>query len=131
MQKIYGQKQQKYADTEAKDIWTGIGCGTVGIAVASDSRGPWFESSHRQNFILNIYCQLNRKDEGPDIEAKDKWKDRVERCREREREAETSFVVKFGVGNWSVRNDAAATAGFVHLTNSVTRTGEFLYFGQL
>ena len=57
--------------------------------------------------------------------------ERQSRKMQREREAETSFVVKFGVGNWSVRNDAAATAGFVHLTNSVTRTGEFLYFGQL
>ena len=47
--------------------------------------------------------------------------ERQSRKMQREREAETSFVVKFGVGNWSVRNDAAATAGFVHLTNSVTR----------
>ena len=34
------------------------GCGSVGRAVASDSRGPQFESSHRQKFILNIYSQL-------------------------------------------------------------------------
>ena len=27
----------------------GSGCGSVGIAVASGTRGPWFESSHRQN----------------------------------------------------------------------------------
>ena len=27
----------------------GSGCGSVGRAVASDTRGPWFESSHGQN----------------------------------------------------------------------------------
>ena len=32
--------------------------GSVGRAVASDSRGPQFDSSHRGKFILNIYCQL-------------------------------------------------------------------------
>ena len=36
----------------------GIGCGSVGRAVASDSTDPRFESSHRQKIILNIYCQL-------------------------------------------------------------------------
>ena len=36
----------------------GSGCGSVGRAVASDTRGPRFESSHRQKFISNIYCQL-------------------------------------------------------------------------
>ena len=35
----------------------GSGCGSVGTAFASDSRDPWFESSHRQKIILNIYCQ--------------------------------------------------------------------------
>ena len=38
----------------------GIGqwlCGSVGRAVASDTRGPRFESSHRQN-LLNI-CLLS------------------------------------------------------------------------
>ena len=32
-------------------------------AVASDSRGPRFESSHRPKLLLNVYCQLYRKDE--------------------------------------------------------------------
>ena len=32
----------------------GSGCGSVGRAVASDTRDPVFESSHRRNFILNI-----------------------------------------------------------------------------
>ena len=35
----------------------GSGCGSVGRAVASDSRCPQFESSHRQNLIQNkFYC---------------------------------------------------------------------------
>ena len=34
----------------------GSGCGSVGRAVASDTRGPQFESSHRKiKFILNTY----------------------------------------------------------------------------
>ena len=36
----------------------GSGCGTVGRAVASEIRGPGFESSHRQ-LLLNIYLMLN------------------------------------------------------------------------
>ena len=32
----------------------GSGCGAVGRAVAYDTRGPGFESSHRQ-LLLNIY----------------------------------------------------------------------------
>ena len=39
----------------------GSGCGSVGWAVASNSKGPQFESSHLQTFILNIYCQLCEK----------------------------------------------------------------------
>ena len=37
----------------------GSGCGSVGRAVAFDTRGPRFESSHRQKikYILNI-CLL-------------------------------------------------------------------------
>ena len=34
----------------------------VGRAVASNSRGPRFESTHRQHFLTNIYCQLYWKD---------------------------------------------------------------------
>ena len=47
-------------------------CGSVGRVVASDIRGPRFESSHRQKlFILNI-CLLStvyRKDENKEKEA--------------------------------------------------------------
>ena len=44
----------------------GIGCGSVGRAVASDTRGVQFESSHRQKFIniehLNtVNCVLKRR----------------------------------------------------------------------
>ena len=41
----------------------------MGKAVTSKSRDPWFESSHRQKFILNIFCQLYRKDENKEKEA--------------------------------------------------------------
>ena len=47
----------------------GSGGGSVGRAVTSDASGPRFESSHRQKFILNIYCQLSRKDENKEKEA--------------------------------------------------------------
>ena len=40
----------------------GSGCGSVGRAVATDSRGLRFESSHQHKFILNnVYCQLIEK----------------------------------------------------------------------
>ena len=47
-----------------KDIFQGSGCGAVGRVVASDTRGPEFESSHWQ-LLLNIYLLLTvcRKDE--------------------------------------------------------------------
>ena len=53
----------------------GSGCGSVGKAVASDTRGLRFESSHRQKFIyiLNI-CLLSTvywKDENKEKEAGD------------------------------------------------------------
>ena len=49
----------------------GSGCGSVGRAVAFDTRGPRFDSSHRQNFIehlFNINCvekmKINKKRPG-------------------------------------------------------------------
>ena len=41
------------------------GCGSVGRVAASNSRGPRFESSHRQKIMhwTFIYCQLYWKDE--------------------------------------------------------------------
>ena len=47
----------------------GSGCGSVGRGVASKSKGMQFESSHQQKIILNIYCQLYRKDENREKEA--------------------------------------------------------------
>ena len=35
----------------AKQLCLGSGCGSVGRAVTSNSRGPRFESSHQQQFI--------------------------------------------------------------------------------
>ena len=32
---------------KVETLYFGSGCGSVGKAVASDTRGPWFESSHR------------------------------------------------------------------------------------
>ena len=40
-------------------FFLGSGCGSVGGAVASKTRGPWFESIKWQIFIMNIlsvYC---------------------------------------------------------------------------
>ena len=47
------------------------GCGAVGRVVASDTRDPQFESSHRQWNIWNVFiCQLlSRKDENKEKEA--------------------------------------------------------------
>ena len=57
-------RKRKYKISELHDFNTflGSGCDSVGRAVASDSRGPRFESSHGQHFLLNIYCQLYWKD---------------------------------------------------------------------
>ena len=48
-----------------KNIRRGSGCGSVGRAVDSDTRGLWFESSHQQNFIyiehlFTVNCVLKR-----------------------------------------------------------------------
>ena len=48
----------------------GSGCGSVGRADASDTRGLRFESSHWQTFILYVYCQMYWKDENKEKEAK-------------------------------------------------------------
>ena len=41
-----------------KDTKIGSGCGSVGSAVASDIRGPRFNSSHRQNLYWIFVCLL-------------------------------------------------------------------------
>ena len=48
------------------------GCGSVGRAVASNTRGLQFESSHRQICYTELYfCQLHRNDENEEKEAED------------------------------------------------------------
>ena len=44
----------------------GCGCGSVGRAVAYDTRDLRFKCRHRQNFIYRLY---NRKDENKEKEA--------------------------------------------------------------
>ena len=36
----------------------GSGCGSVGRAVACNIKGPWFDSSHWQNFIEHLFVNL-------------------------------------------------------------------------
>ena len=57
-----------------------FGCGSVGRAVASNSRGRRFESSHWQKCILNIYCQLYRKGKNKEKEADNGPFKRKETC---------------------------------------------------
>ena len=42
----------------SKRVIKGSGCGSVGRVVASDTRGPQIESSHRQIFIKIIYLRI-------------------------------------------------------------------------
>ena len=49
----------------------GSGCGSVGRAVAFDTRGPRFDSSHQQNFIEHLFIinciektKINKKEAG-------------------------------------------------------------------
>ena len=41
----------------------GSGCGSVGRAVASDTRDPRFESSHQRNFIYQLYNRIDKNKE--------------------------------------------------------------------
>ena len=50
----------KFCSCWSNIIVEGSGCGSVGRAVASDTRGPRFEWTHRRNLIQ---YQLYRKDE--------------------------------------------------------------------
>ena len=43
------------------DIFGGSGCGSVGRAVASDTRDPQFETRHPQNFIYQLYNRKEKK----------------------------------------------------------------------
>ena len=45
--------------------FVGSGCGAVGRAVASDTRGPPFESSHQQNlYELSTVLKIKKKEAG-------------------------------------------------------------------
>ena len=48
----------------------GCGCGTVDIAIGSDTRGPWFESSHWQLLINKFTVNCFQKDENKEKEAR-------------------------------------------------------------
>ena len=53
-------------NVDVKNAYVGSGCGSVGRAVASDARGPRFESSHWQKFIniehlYTVNCILKRR----------------------------------------------------------------------
>ena len=48
-----GAKELKLAQKQQPVV--GSGCGSVGRAVAFDTRGPQFNSSHRQNFIEHLF----------------------------------------------------------------------------
>ena len=41
-----------------KHQYQGSGCDSVGRAVAFNTRGPRFDSSHRQNFIEHLFVNL-------------------------------------------------------------------------
>ena len=67
----------------------GSGCGAVGRAVASKTRGPGFKNSHRQ-LLLNIYLLItvcrkeeNKEKRGRDLpifkKEKKKWRRRKRR----------------------------------------------------
>ena len=60
-QKQIERTRERERDTERgmKEQRVGSGCGSVGRAVASDTRGPQFEPSHWQALqVLPKYCQL-------------------------------------------------------------------------
>ena len=57
--------------SSGKKTSLGSGCGSVGRAVAFDTRGPWFDSSHWQNFIEQLFIinciektKINKKSTG-------------------------------------------------------------------
>ena len=57
---------KSYTIKKTKTI-IGSGCGSVGRAVASDTRDPQYKSRHRQNIIYQLY---NRKDRNKEKEAR-------------------------------------------------------------
>ena len=63
---FYAETINEFLHFPLKKKAGGSGCGSVGRAVASDTRGPRFESSHRQKFIntehlYTVNCVLKRQ----------------------------------------------------------------------
>ena len=52
---VLTNKNKKHMKGNVKNANEGSGCGSVGRAVASDTRDPQFESSHWQTFIKNLF----------------------------------------------------------------------------
>ena len=77
-----------------------VRCGSVGRVIASDARGPRFESSHRQNFTMNIFTvncwktttKKKRGREGPFLIKAPTF---TERNTEREESSVTRLFVTF------------------------------------
>ena len=70
-----------------KLVKQGSGCGAVGRAVASYTRGPRFESSHRQKFIEHLFTvnciektKIKKKEagNGPFFFKKREWNQSME-----------------------------------------------------
>ena len=106
------------------------GCDSVGRAVASDSRGAWFKSSHQQKFILNIYCQLYWKDENKEKEAGNgpflkKNRQMVDGFYKRPNNS--------NIPNYTYKNiqQTWGSSWDKYLLGSVTRLGDLLDLGQL
>ena len=60
---LLAQKGLQYNPHKAL-TWLGSGCGSIGKAVASDTRGMRFETSHCQNLYWTlVFCQMYWKDE--------------------------------------------------------------------
>ena len=57
------RRHNSKAGIKRDDTWQVSGCGSVGRAFASDTRGPQFESNHRHYFIRNIIIVCCWKDE--------------------------------------------------------------------
>ena len=83
----------------------GSGSGSVGRAVASDARGLQFESSHQQNFKMNIFTvscwhktrtntrSIKHTETGINLEKRKKWQRQIWRMRKIHSSAETEVDI--------------------------------------
>ena len=62
---LFFQKYFGIISNSKQTMVSGSGCGSVGRAVASNTRGPRFESSHRQKFyiehLFTVNCVMKRR----------------------------------------------------------------------